>query len=137
MSSATNALEVLIGDHLLRTATWSKPSAIWVALFTTIPSEDGYGGVEVSGGSYARVQCGPGDAFWTGPTDGNGVYSNTSIIQFPAPTENWGTIIGFGLMSDSDGGTCYIAKLFASSSVINSGDPAPGFDANTLTITLA
>lgn len=136
MSSATNALEELIGAHLFRTATWSKPAGIWVALFTTLPGETG-GGVEVSGGSYARVQCGPGDAYWTPPAGGNGVYSNTSIVQFPAPTANWGTIVGFGLMTDSTGGTCYIAKLFDSSSVINSGDPAPGFDVGTLTVTIA
>ena len=137
MSNASNTLEELIGDHLLRSATWSKPTAIYVGLFTTMPSEDGTGGVEVSGGSYVRIQCGPGDSYWTGPTTGDGVYSNAGIIQFPAPTANWGTIVGFGLMSDSTSGTCYIAKLFASSSVINSGDPAPGFDTNTLTVTFA
>lgn len=137
MSNATNALEELIGNHLLRTATWSKPVTIFVGLFTTMPAEDGTGGAEVTGGSYARIQCGPGDAYWTGPTTGDGVYSNTGTITFPAPTDNWGTILGYGLFSAVSGGTLYISKAFDSSVVISSGAPAPGFAIGALTVTFA
>lgn len=137
MSNATNALEELIGNHLLRTATWSKPTDIYVGLFTTMPDEAGSGGVEVTGGSYARVQCGPGNSYWTGPTDGNGQYSNTDIIQFPEPSATWGVILGYGLFSAASSGTLYISKAFAASVTIINGDPAPGFAAGALTVTFA
>lgn len=137
MSNATNAFEELIGDHLLRTATWSKPTTIYVGLFTTMPAEDGTGGVEVSGGSYARVQCGPGDSYWTGPTGGNGQYSNTDVIQFPEPSATWGTILGYGLFSAVSSGTLYISKTFTASVTVNNGDPAPGFAVGSITVTFA
>lgn len=137
MSDAINAFEKLIGDHLLRTATWSKPSTIYVGLFTTMPNEAGASGVEVSGGSYARVQCGPGDAYWNGPAEGgNGVYTNISIIQFATPTASWGTILGYGLFSAATAGTLYIAKLFDFPITIANGDPAPGFAAQSITVTI-
>ena len=137
MSNATNTLEELIGDHLLRTATWSKPSDIYVGLFTTMPDDAGAGGVEVTSGSYARVKCGPSDAAWTGPAGGNGVYSNTAIVQFAAPTGNWGAILGFGLFSAITAGTLYVSKAFTASVTISNGDPAPGFAIGALTVTIA
>lgn len=137
MADATNAFEGLIGDHLLRTATWSKPATIYVGLFTVLPDEAGAGGTEVTGGSYARVQCGPGDAYWTGPAGGNGIYSNTDIVQFAAPTGNWGAVAGFGLFSAASSGTLYITKAFAAPITINLGDPAPAFSAGSITVTVA
>ena len=55
MTDAANYLEEQIGTHLLRTGVWPKPAGIFVALFTTMPAEDGSGGVEVSGGSNGPV----------------------------------------------------------------------------------
>lgn len=137
MSNATNTLEELIGDHLLRTATWTKPSAIYVGLFTTMPNDAGASGVEVTGGSYARVQCGPGDAYWTGPAGGDGVYSNTDIVQFAEPSAGWGTILGYGLFSAASSGTLYISKEFSSSITVSVGDPAPAFAVDAITVTIA
>ena len=137
MSNATNALEELIGGHLLRTATWSKPATIFIGLFTVMPGEDGTGGTEVTGGGYARIQCGPGDAYWTGPNAGDGVYSNTDVITFPAPSGDWGTILGYGLFSAVSGGTLYISKAFATSVTVNSGAGAPGFAIGAITVTFA
>lgn len=137
MSNASNTLEELIGDHLLRSATWSKPTAIYVGLFTTMPSEDGTGGVEVSGGSYVRIQCGPGDSYWTTPTSGNGAYINTAIIQFPLPTANWGDVAGYGLFSAASSGTLYISKTFTAPVTISLGDPAPAFSIGAITVTVS
>ena len=137
MSNATNTLEELIGDHLFRTATWTKPSAIYVGLFTTMPDDAGASGVEVTGGSYARIQCGPGDAYWTGPAGGNGVYSNTNLVQFAEPSANWGTILGYGLFSAASSGTLYISKAFTTPVTVSVGDPAPAFAAGAITVTIA
>lgn len=108
MAAAMNILEEAIGGHLLRTSTWNKPAAIYVALYKTLPSDDGTGGVEVAGGGYTRVQCGPGDAEWSEPSDGDGCFANAVPITFPTPTANWGTVVGFGLWSAATGGTLYL-----------------------------
>jgi hypothetical protein len=137
MSNATNTLEELIGEHLLGTDTWTKPSAIYVGLFTVMPGDDGSGGTEVTGGSYARVQCGPGDAYWTNPAGGSGTYANAATIEFPTPSATWGEILGFGLFSAATAGTLYISKAFAASVTVSNGDPAPGFAVGALTVTFA
>lgn len=137
MSNATNSLEELIGDHLLRTATWSKPATIYVGLFTVMPGEDGSGGTEVTGGSYQRVLCGPGDASWTGPSGGSGAYTNAVVVQFAVPSANWGNIAGYGLFSASSSGTLYIAKAFTAPISVALGDPAPGFAIGAITVTVA
>ena len=59
---ASDFLVSSVRAHLLRSGTWTKPTGLWVALYVTAPSRSG-GGVEVSGGGYARVRHGPGDAY--------------------------------------------------------------------------
>lgn len=135
--SGSDYLEVQVGTHLLRTASWTKPTAVWVALFTAIPNDDGTGGTEVTGTGYARIQHGPSDATWAAPTT-SGIFSNIGVVQFGSPTANWGTINSFGLYSAETGGTLYVKGLFAggASVVINSGDPAPAFAEGALTVTI-
>lgn len=137
MSSATNALEELIGDHLLRDATWIKPTAIYVALFTALPDEDGTGGTEVSGGNYARVQVGPDDNEWTPPVSGDGIYSNTNPVVFGAPNANWGNVIGAGIFDASSGGILLAKGTLDTARNIVSGDPAPNFPAGALKFVFA
>lgn len=138
MSSASDTLEGEILDHIFRTATWSKPTALWVALFTVAPGDDGTGGTEVSGGAYARVNVPPLDANW-GRTAG--VVDNASDISFPAPSADWAAgatkIVAFGIYSLVTGGT-YLggASLNADKNVLD-GDSAPKFAAGALTWTAA
>lgn len=58
----------------------------YVALFKGDPED---GGIEVSGGSYARVAMGWGASNWT-RTDS--VVVNDNEIDFPTPTADWATI---------------------------------------------
>jgi len=71
-------------DHCLGTTTWTKPTAVYLGLFTADPGEAS-GGTEVSGGSYAR-QAVAFNAAASGATD------NTAEIAFPVATAAWGTI---------------------------------------------
>ena len=76
--------ELKILDHCLGTTTWTKPTAVYLGLFTADPGEAS-GGTEVSGGSYAR-QAVTFNAASGGATD------NTAEIAFPVATAAWGTI---------------------------------------------
>ncbi len=80
----------------LRGTSFSPPSAIYVALYTTSPTLAG-GGVEVSGGSYTRQS-----ATWV--VSSNGQTSNDSDITFPIATALWGTVTSFGLLDSLSGG---------------------------------
>lgn len=137
MSNAANYLEEQIGTHLLRTGVWPKPAGIFVALFTTMPAEDGSGGVEVSGGNYARVQHGPADDKWAAPTGGDGQFANIGAITFPAPNADWGSVVGFGLFDAATGGIYQTGNTLAAARNIVAGDPAPNFPAGALKMTIA
>lgn len=76
----------------------------YVALYTTIGTDDEVGFVEVSGGSYARCATGSGD--W-GPISGTEptVMINQPALNFPTPTADWGTVYGWGLVDSPTSGS--------------------------------
>jgi hypothetical protein len=82
-------------DHTLRNVAYSAPAAVYLALFTTMPATDGTGGVEVSGGSYARLAT-------TFVAAANGVTSNSTALTFSALPA--ATIVGVGLFDASSAG---------------------------------
>jgi hypothetical protein len=138
VSNASNYLEEQIGTHLLRTGSWTKPTEIWVALFTAMPTEAGTDGTEVSSSAtgYGRVQLDPSDTNWGGPSDGNGEFANLVIVQYGSPTANWGGLVGFGLYDDEAAGNYLIGNLFDTPTTVVSGDPAPAFKSGQLKITV-
>lgn len=143
-AQASDYLENKIIDHLFRTATFAKPSGLWIGLFTAAPSDAG-GGTEVSGGSYARVSYAPADANWyatQGGVSGNssgtsGTTGNSIAITFPTPTGNWGTVTHFGIFDAASGGNLLIWDALTIARTILSGDPAPSFAQNALQIVVA
>ena len=127
-------LEVEIIKHLFRTGSYTKPTVLAIALFTAAPSDSG-GGTEVTGGSYARVDHPPLDANWTATSGTDGQTDNNSVITFPAPTANWGTVTHFGIFDALTTGNLLYHGALTASKVINSGDAAPTYAANALVVT--
>lgn len=87
--SAKKILELLTGK-----TAFAQPT-VYIGLFTTMPSDANAGGVEVTGGSYARVALTGllNAASGSAPSQ----ISNASAITFATATANWGTVVGFGL----------------------------------------
>ena len=138
MASASNYLEGQLGNHILRTGSFTKPSALYLALFTTKPAEDGTGGVEVSGAGYARIACGPADASWAEPVSGNGEFVNLVDFTFGSPTEDWAAdpdyIVAFGIYDASTSGNLLIFDDLSDPQEVLSGSTAPEFSAGDLSI---
>jgi hypothetical protein len=130
MSAASLALENDILNKEFGATNYSPPASHWVALFTTLPNEDGTGGVEVSGGSYARQEIVNNTSNWTPNPATAGQKSNANAINFPPATADWGIIVGVALMSASSGTALRILQAVAAREVKN-GDtysiPANGF----------
>lgn len=83
---------------------------------------------EVSGGSYARRTVERSSTGWpTLALDSNDFRAVSKILEFPAPTANWGTLTGAFLTTVSTGtvGILIATYHFSASFVVNSGDPAP------------
>jgi len=70
----SNYLENKLIDHFLGTTTFTKPAAVYVALFSVAPNDAG-GGTEISGGSYARQTA-------TFSAAASGATSNSANIDF-------------------------------------------------------
>lgn len=89
MGYLSDFLEGELLDHLLGTAAWSAPAAVYVGLFTAAPGEAG-GGTEVSGGDYAREEV----AF---DAASGGLALSTALETFGPSTAAWGTVTHWGL----------------------------------------
>lgn len=113
---STYAADKLL-DALLRDVAYTSTTT-YVALFTTDPTMPaGTGGVEVSGGSYARVQLNTLlAAAASGSTD------NTSAVNFVQATAAWGTITGVGIYDAVTLGNLLAAGPLTASKTVGSGD---------------
>ena len=113
--SLTNAFETHTLQYLLTTGSVTRPTAWYVGLFTSDPTDTGTAGTEVSGFDYARTAA---TFSVTGDTA-----SNTSAIEFPAAVGgDWGTIGWIGIMDASSGGNMIIHSALVTAKVIADGD---------------
>ena len=126
--SDTDLLEVeFLKIKLGKATALTLPLAPHIALFTTMPAENGTGGVEVStsGTGYARQ---PATAKYPTPStgaveSGRVIVANNVAIDFGTATANWGTIVGAALMTTLTGGSALsLTDDFAQVSVVN-GQP--------------
>lgn len=134
MTDLTDYSEVELIKHFFRTGSFPKPTVLGIALFTGAPGDAG-GGVEVSGGNYARVNLPPLDTNWDATSGTDGKTANTVVITFPVPSANWGTVTHMAIFDATTGGNYLFARALTTPKTINNGDPAPTFPAGTLTIT--
>lgn len=134
MSDLSNTFETRVYDWLFRPGqAVTRPTAIFVGLFTAVTNAEAGTGTEVSGGAYARVDV---TSLFGASTDGAG--SNSGAVTFPAPTANWGTVTHFGIFDASTGGNPVTAlRPLTASRVINNGDAAPSFAIGALTASVA
>ena len=133
--SSTNLLNTKIMNNLLKNTTFTPPTTLYAALFTTSPNVSGTGGIEVSTSStgYARVPIVSSSANWSGP-DAALAYVTINETTFGVPTANWGTVVGVGFYSASTGGDLYFVSSLVTARTINSGEGAPKFVAGAIKI---
>ncbi|CBV42523.1 hypothetical protein [Halomonas elongata] len=108
MAAFSDYLESGILEHTLRGTTLPTPSSIYVALFTSDPT-DADTGDEVTDSAYVRQDAAKGDSIssgWTSPTDsGDGkVSSNAKVIQFPPIADGSVTVTHYALYDAQSGG---------------------------------
>ena len=91
-------LENKLVDHLFRSTALAQPAGIYLALGTAA-SDSSF--TELSGGGYARINLGRGDANW------NQAFGTTALIvakESGAATGNWGDITKWALYDAASGG---------------------------------
>lgn len=128
--SKPNSFESTIIDHILGAASWTPPATVYVALFTTTPTET-TSGTEVSGNNYSRVAVTNNSTNWPNAT--NGLKKNGTAIAFPTPSGSWGTVAGMAIFDAASGGNMMFYSTLASSRAVAAGEPVY-FAANAISI---
>lgn len=117
----------ILSEEFRTLAKSAKRTNVYYGLLTADP---GSGGVEITGGGYARVAIPVNDANWSAPAT-EGTYrfvSNLLAVTFPNPTTNWNggnPIPNFALWDAASGGTLiYDGSLPTPRTIIGGDDPA-------------
>lgn len=110
--SASNYLENKLLDHILNNTSYTSPASIYLALYTSNPT-DADSGSEVTGGSYARQAISFGAA-------SSGTCATDTTLTFSSMPS--GTITHWGVRDASTGGNLLVYGSFASPSTLSSGD---------------
>jgi hypothetical protein len=114
MAEMSNFLENALVNATLRNTSYTSPTTVFVALYTTDPT-DADTGTEVSGNGYARQSV-------TFSAPSNGATSNSSAVEFPQATGSWGTVAYIGLRDASSGGNLLYHTALDASKTIATGD---------------
>jgi hypothetical protein len=136
MAAFSDYLENELLDHILRAATYTAPSSVWIALHTADNGlEAGTLTGEVSGGAYARVEVG-GASGRTFSAAASGTTDNDQDITFTTATADWGTVTHMSIMDASTAGNVLFHGSLTVSKTVNNGDTFK-FNAGDLDVTLA
>jgi hypothetical protein len=114
MSEISNYLENALINATLRNTAYTSPTTVYVALYTTDPT-DADTGTEVSGNGYARQSV-------TFSAPSNGATSNSAAVEFPQATGSWGTVAFIGLRDALSGGNLLYHTPLDASKTIATGD---------------
>ena len=114
MAEMSNYLENALINATLRNTSYTSVATIYVALYTTDPT-DADTGTEVTGGSYARTSV-------TFAAPSNGVSLSSADVTFPTCTAGWGTVTHIGLKDASTAGNLLYHTPLDTSKTIDSGD---------------
>ena len=113
--SFSNTYETHVLNYVFTTTSVTRPTAWYLALFTSNPAEDASGSeVSASGTAYARQSA----AF---TVSGNAA-SNSAAIEFPTATASYGTVTHVGVYTASSGGDLIAYAALSTSKAIDTGD---------------
>ena len=114
MAEMSNYLENALINGTLRATTYTAPTTVYVALYTSDPT-DADTGTEVSGTSYARQAV-------TFGSPSNGVTTNSAAVEFPQAGGSWGTVSYIGLRDASTAGNLLYHTALDAAKTISTGD---------------
>jgi len=114
MSEMSNYLENALINATLRNTSYTSPTTVYLALYTTDPT-DADSGTECSGTSYARQAI-------TFGAPSNGVSTNSAAIEFPQAGGSWGTITHIGIRDALTTGNLLYHTPLDASKTIATGD---------------
>jgi len=116
MAEMSNFLENALINATLRNTTYTSVATIYVALYTSDPTDADTGTeVSTSGTAYARTAV-------TFGAPSNGVSTNSADVTFPTATGSFGTVTHVGLRDASTAGNLLYHSPLDDSKTVGIGD---------------
>jgi len=113
--SFSNTFETHVLNYVFTATSVTRPTAWYIALFTSNPAEDASGTeVSTSGTAYARQTV----AF---SVSGN-LATNSAAVEFPTATASFGTVTHIGIFDASTSGNLIAYSALSASKAISTGD---------------
>ena len=114
--SFSNTFETHVLNYVFTATSVTRPTAWYVALFTSNPAEDASGTeVSASGTAYARQSV-------SFSVSGN-LATNSAAVEFPTATgSGFGTVTHIGVYTASSGGDLIAYSALSASKAIAAGD---------------
>jgi hypothetical protein len=134
MSVLTNYLVNKWLEHQFRSATYTKPSVLYVGLIASVSNIKAGTVTELSGGGYARVATTVSDAEWSAP-DANGKTSNIIGLAYPIATGNWVEATHWGFWDAASNGNLLICSTLTTPRTVTT-NTTPVFGIGTLEVQL-
>jgi hypothetical protein len=115
MSFSNNAETLVLNWILDPLSSPTRPSATYLALFTSDPAEDASGTeVSTSGTAYARQSV--------SMTVSGNTASNSGAVEFPTATASYGTVTHVAIFDAVTGGNMIAYAALTTSKAIDTGD---------------
>lgn len=112
--SLTNTFETTTLTFLFTAGAVTRPTAWYLGLFTSDPTETGTAGTEVTGGGYVREAV-------SFTVSGNTATNSTAIEWSPA-TASWGTVTHIAIMDALSGGNMIASNALTAAKAIGIDD---------------
>ena len=110
MSGLSNIWKAALqSSYFGQTAAPAPPGTLWLAAFTTMPADDGTGGVEVPfTNGYTRIGITNNNTNWPAAAAANPAVSSLAVsFSFPVASADWASgasVVGYGLFDQASGG---------------------------------
>ncbi len=113
--SFSNTFETHVLNYVFTATSVTRPTAWYLALFTSNPAEDASGTeVSTSGTAYARQSV-------SFSVSGN-LATNSAAVEFPTATASFGTVTHIGVFDASTSGNLIAYSALTASKAIATGD---------------
>ncbi len=119
MTGFSNYLEAMIVNSSLRGVAFTEPAALYMALFTADPTDDGNAN-ECAYTGYARQDV---TGLWSAPSGADNATQNSAQIQFPVNGDVVDvTVTHFGIFDAASDGNCLYTGTLITAKTVQPGD---------------
>lgn len=131
MAALSDSYEISLLNHVFRNIQHTSPTTVYLALFTTNPTDDASGS-ELADSGYARQSVAFGAP---SASDGGHAVANSATVEFPAIVDGQVTVSHFAIFDAATAGTLVAHGAFTSSRTL-AVDDIPTVAAGAITVTL-